>query len=193
MRILWSACVLACLAFTVSCTTTPWYLYREDLFAGKQALRHSDYSRARTLFVKAAGEQKRTTAYAFAATACYKMGDLASAEGYIFDAENAEGGAYPYVRTAGYKALIFLKEGKKEEGMAALRAYIDMYGRLYPLMTIDDVEDMWKRGEIDQARLEKLVDEQIVNYEQEIDWAVSTGTGYYATRLPFGIPFFIPD
>jgi hypothetical protein len=193
-RILCVAWVAICLALTASCTT-PYTLYRQDIFAGKQALRQGEFGEARSYFLKAATEQKRATAFAYAATASYKLGDLASAEGYISEAERAEGGTYSYIRIAGYKALILLKEGKKEEGLAALKTYIDDYRLVYPLMTIDNVENMWKKGKIDQALLEKLLDEQITNFENEIEQAATTGTGYYSTRPPVGglIPFLMPD
>jgi hypothetical protein len=114
------------------------------------------------------------------------MNDLRAAESYIGEAENAAGRNYWYLRIMGYKALILLKENKTGEGMAALKRYIDYYRLVYPMTTIDQVEDMWKSGRIDLKRLEVLLDEQITNYEQEVAQAVTTGTGYYSTRPPPG-------
>lgn len=187
------AAVALALAFT-ACASS-FSLYREDLFAGRKFLAQGEFEKARNSFIKASTEAKRSPAFVFAATASYKMGDLASAESYIYEAERSEGATYVTLRILGYKALILLKEGRKEEGFVALRAYINYYKRLYPLMTIERVESMGEKGEVDQAALEKLLDEQINNFESELQQASTTGTGYYSTRLPPapGFMFFMPD
>jgi len=177
--------MLVCGICTASCTTT-YMQYRDDLFEGRQLLNQEKYVEARNIFVKASTEERRAAPFAYAATASYKMNDLAAAERYIGDAENATGRNYWYLRILGYKALTFLKEGKTDEGMAALKRYIDYYRLMYPLTNIEQVEDMWKSGRIDLKRLEALLDEQITNYEQEVAQAVTTGTGYYSTRPPPG-------
>lgn len=178
--------LLVCTAFTASCSTT-YMAYRDDLFEGRQLLNQEKYAEARNLFIKASTEERRAAPFAYAATASYKMNDLAAAERYIGDAENAEGRNYWYLRILGYKALTLLKEQKTDEGMGALKRYIDYYRLVYPLMTIDQVEDMWQSGRIDLKILEALLDEQITNYEQEVAQAVTTGTGYYSTRPPPGV------
>ena len=174
-----------CVTLNASCSTT-YTMYRDDLFEGRQLLRQEKYGEARTLFLKASTEERRAAPFAFAATASYKMNDLAAAEGYIGDAESAAGRNYWNLRILGYKALILLKEKKTDEGMTALKRYIDYYRLVYPLMNIDQVEDMWKSGQIDLIQLEALLDEQITNYEEELAQAVTTGTGYYSTRPPPG-------
>ena len=174
-----------CAALTASCATT-YTMYRDDLFDGRQLLKQEKYGEARNLFLKASAEEKRAAPFAFAATASYKMNDLAAAEGYIGDAENATGRNYWYLRIMGYKALILLKEKKTDEGMTVLKRYIDYYRLVYPLTTIDRVEDMWKSGQINLTQLEVLLDEQITYYEEELAQAVPTGTGYYSSRLPPG-------
>lgn len=185
MKILNTIGLLAAgLAFS-ACSTT-YMTYRDDLFDGRQLLRQEKYAEARSLFLKASTEERRAAPFAYAATASYKMNDLPAAETYLDDAENAAGKNYWNLRIMGYRALTLLKENKTGEGMAALKRYIDYYRLVYPLTTIDQVEEMWKSGLIDLGKLEALLDEQITNYEQEVAQAVTTGTGYYSTRPPPG-------
>jgi hypothetical protein len=179
------ALLFICVTLTASCATT-YTMYRDDLFEGRQLLKQEKYGEARNLFLKASTEERRAAPFAFAATASYKMNDLAAAEGYIGDAENATGRNYWYLRIMGYKALILLKERKTDEGMTALKRYIDYYRLVYPLTNIEQVEAMWKSGQINLPQLEVLLDEQITNYEEELAQAVTTGTGYYSTRPPPG-------
>ncbi|HEY3275141.1 MAG TPA: hypothetical protein VGJ94_00855 [Syntrophorhabdaceae bacterium] len=170
----------------VSCAT-PYLHYRDDMFAGRGLLDEGSYKEAREVFVNASREQRRAAAFAFAATASYKMGDLPAAEQFIAEAEAAPYGNYVYARILGYKALTLLGQGRQDEGLAALKAYIDYYKQLYPLMSIEKVEDMYQRRQVNMARLERLIDDEVINYEQEIQQAATTGTGYYATRPPMGI------
>ena len=178
--------LIAAVIVSLSSCSTQYMTYRDDLFEGRQLLRQEKYVEARNLFIKASTEERRAAPFAYAATASYKMNDLAAAERYIGDAENASGRNYWYLRILGYKALTLLKEQKTKEGMDALKRYIDYYRLIYPLTTIDQVDDMWKSGQINLPQLEVLLDEQITNYEEELAQAVTTGTGYYSTRPPPG-------
>ena len=76
--------VLWCVPITIgllslSCSTS-WNMHAEDMLQGKRLLLDQDYTEARADFVRAAEAQKWPAAHAFAATASYKMGNLASAE-----------------------------------------------------------------------------------------------------------------
>jgi DNA-binding ferritin-like protein (Dps family) len=66
--------------------------------------------------------------------------------------------------------------------MAALRDYVDYYQHQYPVISIKDVREMLQTGQIDNKKLEELIDEQVSTYEQEIDQYLSDGTGYYDSR-----------
>ena len=165
--------------FLVSCSTS-WNRYAEGMFHGKRLLREQDYAEARTDFVKAAEAQQRPAAYAFAATASYKMGDLPSAERYVMEAEQLNGKDYSYVRTLGYKSLVLLREGKKEEGLAALRQYVQVLRSISSPMGAGQVETVTRQKPMDLAVLEKLVDEQAGQYESDLEQFQSTGTGFYS-------------
>lgn len=52
-------------------------------------------------------------ALAFAVTASYKINDLKAAEGYITEAEKKDTGSVTRLRIAGYKALVYLREGRE--------------------------------------------------------------------------------
>ena len=173
--------VFWCAAITVSllsCSTS-WNTYASRMFDGKQLLRDREYAEARTDFVKAAEAQKWPAAYAFAATASYKMGDLASADRYVMEAERLDGKDYSYVRTLGYKSLILLSEGKEEEGLGALKQYAQVLSSISSPMGATQVESLSRQKPMDLAYLEKLVDEQAGQYESDIEQFYSTGTGFY--------------
>jgi hypothetical protein len=163
----------------LSCSTT-YSVYKTDMFEGRKLLNQEEYALARDTFVKASTEEKRAAPFAYAATASYMMHDLRAAERSIKEAENAPGRSFFVMRILGYKALILLNEGKKNEGLSALKEYVIYYGYLYPLMSIDDVKAMQESGTIDLPRLEKLIEEQVVTYEREVEQAVTTGTGFYS-------------
>ena len=162
----------------LSCAST-YSIYSRNLSQGKESMRQGKFQEAQTYFVKAAESQRLPEAFAFAATASYKMNDPGSAERYITDAEKQDGRGFSELRIAGYKALIYLKEGKKAEGMKALREYTTLYSRVYPLINIEEVEAMIKEDKVDLGKLETLLDEQITRYEDEIDQFQRTGTGFY--------------
>lgn len=162
----------------LSCAST-YSVYSHNLSRGKELMRQGKFHEARTYFVKAAESQQLPEAYAFAATASYKMNDLRAAERYIADAQKHDGRGFSELRIAGYKALIYLKEGRKDEGMKALQEYTTLYSRMYPLPSIEQVEAMIKEDKVDLVKLETLLDEQITRYENDIDQFQRTGTGFY--------------
>jgi hypothetical protein len=154
--------------------------YRQDMFDGTNFLRQGEYGQARTHFMKAAEEQKDARSLAFVATADYKLNDLASAERYLAEAEKLGRYGFSLLRIAGYKALVLLKENRKAEGMEALKDYIGYYKHVYPMPSIDVVEEMWEKDKVDIALLDKLIDEQVTTYERDIDQYLTTRTGWYS-------------
>jgi tetratricopeptide (TPR) repeat protein len=163
----------------LSCSTA-YMAYTQDMFDGTQLLRQGEYAQARTYFVKAVEEQKDARSLAFVATANYRLNDLAAAERYLAEAEKLGQYGFSYLRIAGYKALVLLKESKKTEGMEALKDYIDAYKHVYPMPSIDTVEGMWKKDKVDMAALDHLIDEQVTTYEKDIDQYLTTRTGWYS-------------
>jgi tetratricopeptide (TPR) repeat protein len=165
------------LFFLGACAST-YSAFRGNMFQGKTLLADKEYKEARENFLKAASIEKSATAYAFAATASYKMNDLAAAEGYIKEAEKIKGGGI-YLRTAGYKTLILLKEGRKPEGLDALKRYVEIYNRNLPLPSVKENQAMLKRGEVDLGRLEQLMDEQINGFDRDME-QLETGLGIWS-------------
>ncbi len=176
-RILW--CIPAIIALLSLSCSTQWDTYSKDMFHGKRLLRDEEYAEARADFLKAAEAQKWPSAYAFAATASYKMGDLASAEQYVAEAERLDGRDYSYVRTLGYKALILLKEGKQKEGQDALKQYAQVMRSVSSPKGARQVEIWTKQRPVDLAELERLIDAQVYQYESDIEQFQETGTGFY--------------
>jgi hypothetical protein len=163
----------------VGCSTA-YVAYQQNMFDGVTLLRHGEYEQARTYFMKAAEEQKDARSLAFIATANYKLNDFAAAERYLAEAEGLKRHGFSLLRIAGYKALVLLKENKKTEGMEALRDYVGYYKHIYPMPSIDEVDAMWKKDNVDMAVLENLVDEQVATYERDIDQYLTTRTGWYS-------------
>ena len=176
-KTLW--CVLMIVAFlSFSCSPT-WNTYSDSMFQGKRLLREGEYAEARNNFLKAAQAQNWSAAYAFAATASYKMGDLASAESYIMEAERLDAQHFSYVRVLGYKGLVLLKQGKESQGLDALTQYIQVLRSISSPTGARQIEVMIKRQPIDLPGLEKLIDEQVSQYESDIQQYLGTGTGFY--------------
>ena len=170
--------ILVLTFLTVACSSTSNYTgYERDIIAGKQLLRQGDYTEARSDFLKAAGHEKRPEALALAATASYKLNDLPAAAQYIAEAERAGKLNFSYFRVTGYKALLLLQEGKKEEGLKTLGEYIQAYKKTFDSDTLSEVEFMRKRGTVDLPRLEMLIDRQVADYENAMDQGSKTGTG----------------
>ncbi len=165
---------------SLSCaSSTSWNIYAGNMFHGKRLLREQEYAAARIDFVKAAEAQKWPSAYAFAATASYKMGDLAGAERYVMEAERLDGTDYSYVRTLGYKALILLKEGKEKEGLEALQQYAQVLRSTSAPKGARQIEIWIRQQPMDLPALEKMIDEQVYQYESDIEQWQETGTGFY--------------
>lgn len=156
--------------------------YRRNMFEGVGYLRAGDYGPAKASFMKAAEVARTPASFAFAATASYKQGDLDGALRYVQEAERTNGRSFAALRVAGYRALVLLKSGKTEEGLTALKAYIDLYGHLLPMTNIQDVGRMYREKHVDLPVLEKLIDEQVNLYESEIKQLHETGTGYLGNR-----------
>jgi tetratricopeptide (TPR) repeat protein len=165
------------LFFFASCST-PYLIYSQNMFVGKALFKQKEYEEAKKYFEEASKNQRDPISLTYLAIVCYKMDDLNSAESYIKEAEKIDKNTFNYMRILGYKALILLKMDRKE-GLPALEDYIELYGHLYPLTTIIDVKKMHKKKEIDLIRLEKLMDEQISWYEDEIEQFATTHTGFY--------------
>lgn len=154
-------------------------VYSKNLFQGKQEMKRGEFQMAQAYFIKATESQRLTEGLAFAATASYKINDLKVAESYIEEAEKQDTGSVTKLRIAGYKALIYLKEGKENEGMKALQEYVALYSHLDPLMNIREVQAMAIKNDVDMGKLEALLDEQITWHEDEIEQYEKTGTGFY--------------
>ena len=175
-------CIPAIIALLSLSCSTAWDTYSDDMFHGKRLLREDEYQAARTDFARAAEAQKWPAAYAFAATASYKMGDLASAERYIMEAQRLDGNDYSYVRVLGYKALVLLKEGKEKEGREALQQYAQVLRSISSPMGARQIEVWMRQQNMDLPALENLIDQQVGQYESDIEQYQSTGTGFYSRR-----------
>ena len=181
-RTVWTMALLAAsLVMLVSCAG-PYIQSRSDIFKGRQLLANEEYAEARQEFVKAAEAQPSTWAYAFIATASYKMNDLAQAQAAIDDALKMDGRSDAYMRVLAYKGLILLKEGRREEGIEALRYCLNAYRDYYPIPHRGEIERLLNAGASDLPRLERLLDQAIKSYESDIAEWLSTGTGYMAER-----------
>lgn len=178
-------CELMILALLALACSPTWNIYADNMFKGKRLLREEEYAQARDDFLKAAETQKWPAAYAFAATASYKMGDLTGAERYVMEAERLDGGTFYYLRIIGYKALIFLKQGKEKEGLETLQYYAQLLRSVSSPVGARQVEALAKRQPVDLAELEKLIDGQVGQYEADIEQYLSTGTGFYDRRGTF--------
>lgn len=169
--------ILICLFSGLAGCSSSSSLYESGMFRGKRLLARGEYREGRDEFVKAAKGLREATPLAFAATASYKAHDLAGAKRFLREAE-----ALPpddsFLRIEGYKALVLLAQGQKEEGLDALREYIGFYDTLYPLDTIYDVEAMAETGQVNLATLEELLDRQIDTYERRVEEFMTTGAGF---------------
>ena len=172
---------LAMLGFvflTVACSSTSTFTaYERDIVTGKQLLRQGDYSEARDAFLKASATEKRPEALALAATATYELNDLQGTAQYLAEAQRAGKPGTSYFRITGYKALVLLKEGNKEEGLKVLGDYIQAFAKVSNPDTLPEVEYMWKKGTVDLPRLERLIAQQVTKYENVMDWSAKTSTG----------------
>ncbi|MCX5799463.1 MAG: hypothetical protein NTU90_07895 [Proteobacteria bacterium] len=163
--------------FLLSCSAA-YLSYSRNMFIGKELLKQKEYGKAEGYFQGALKDQRGAASLTYLAVTNYKMNNMNNAERLIKEAERIGVNDLCYLRTVGYKALVLLKKDKKE-GLEALKFYIEYYKYLYPLMTVKDVEDIWKHGGTDMDKLEKLMEEQITWYEDEMEQFISTGTGFY--------------
>lgn len=168
--------VFFCLALC-SCSTT-YSKYAHDIFAGKPLLNEQEYTEAEKLFQDAVSNIRDQESLTFLAVTEYKMGNLENAEKLIQEAAQSKPSMLYNIRTFGYRAIIVMKRDKTE-GLAALKDYIDRYDHAYPLETIGDLRKIVASGNVDQARMEKIIEEQIRWYESELEQYLSTGTGFY--------------
>lgn len=152
------------------------------MFIGRKFLRQNKYALAKPYFLEASKQIKDSTSLSYLATTCYKTGDIDNAETLIEEAEKIDNNTYAYLRLTGYRALVSLKKDRLK-GRDALMNYIRLYEYLFPLTTIQNVEDIYddisNGKEVDMVALEKLLDEQILWYEDDIEQFLSTKTGFY--------------
>ena len=167
---------LAFLILTCS-STAPFRVYERHVETGKKLLRDGEYPQAKTEFVRASEVERRPEALALAATASYKLNDLQASALYITDAERAGNPGSFYFRIAGYKALTLLREGEEQQGLKVLGDYTQAYKQVYDSASMPQVEYMWRKGRVDLPRLEQLVDQQVTEYEDSMDWFSKTHTG----------------
>lgn len=176
--------ILGFVFLMVACSSTATFTaYERDIVTGKQLLRQGDYSEARDAFLKASATEKRPEALALAATATYELNDLQGTAQYLAEAERAGKPGTAYFRIAGYKALVLLKEGKREEGLKALGDYIQAFAKVSNPDTLPEVEYMWKKGTVNLPRLEQLIARQVTKYEYAMDWSAKTNTGTLDTNF----------
>jgi len=174
--------IISLLLFAGACSTpTPYQIYSYDMLFGKDTLKNKEYTDARRYFQEASVAYKDSAPLIYLAAVEYKMNNIESAFIFLQEAEKAGIDRMLYLRTLGYKALILFRINR-EKGTAALRDYVNYYRHQYPLMSIEDVREMLQTGQIDNKRLDELIDEQVSTYEQEIDQFLSDGTGFYNGR-----------
>jgi tetratricopeptide (TPR) repeat protein len=185
-------CVILVVLMMALCgCATAYHTYRSDIWDGKKLLAAGDYAQAREDFTKAiAAEPDETGAYAFAATASYKMNDLNAASRFIQGPARPRGSDDVGIRVMGYKALIQLKEGRKKEGLDSLHTYIVAYKDEYGVDNVRGVQAMWRKGEVDLPALETMIDEQIRVYESDMEQYRSAGTGWFSQK--YGTPVVSP-
>ncbi|MCX5815793.1 MAG: tetratricopeptide repeat protein [Proteobacteria bacterium] len=167
------------LSFVASCTSLKSYsVYSNNLFLGKKLMKEGEYKQAQEYFAGALKGEKDSTALVCLAVTCYKLNDLDNAEKFVLEAEKVDGNSVNSLRILGYKALILLKKNDPG-GLKALGDYITLYGYLYPLESIEEVKMMYSRQEVDIERLDKLIEEQIKDYEQDMDMFINLKIGFY--------------
>ncbi len=167
---------------TVSACSTSFIAYSNNMFNAKRFLEYGQYREARADFVRAAEARRTAEAFAFAATAAYKLNDLPAAEQYIDDAARLDGRTDFYMRILGYRALILLREGRQDEGLNALERYAYAMSNTYPMTSTARVQVMAQTGQVNLPLLEGLIDEAVNSYEYDLAQARESRTGYFANR-----------
>ena len=179
IRALFSAALLSVVLLGCSTTGT---VYNENMEQGKRMLKKNQFQEALDHFKLAVQISPDVDAYSYAAIAAFKIGDLDHATQHLKEAEKRDGRSSAYLRIAGYEALIALKPGTTKAGLDALRNYIEVYRHSDPLMNIEDVEDMWRSGKIDFPILEKLMNEQITTYDNDVEDYLKNRGGWYGEK-----------
>ncbi|HEY3278042.1 MAG TPA: hypothetical protein VGJ94_15600 [Syntrophorhabdaceae bacterium] len=166
------ACAGVFIVLLFSCASDPGFkAYRDGLFYGSKALEKEEYRTALDQFLKAAGGQPdQPISFALAGHAAYQLGDLAAARGYLAEAERLDPReqTQSYVIIKGFQSLIAFRQGRREEGMAALGEYVKFYRHSYPDSTYDEVKNMLQSGNINVPGLETLILHQMTRYEKEV-------------------------
>jgi tetratricopeptide (TPR) repeat protein len=175
--------ILLLIALNLLCTacSTTYYAYSQGMFYGTEALKRGDYTGAKRNFEEAYQKDKTPDALMYLAIIDYKTNNLDSAERLIREAETMGSGNYHYLRVLGYKALILLKR-YRDQGIEALDRYVAFYALCDPLMSINDVREMVRSGNIDMPRLESLIEEQASWFENDVELYWNSGVGYYDSR-----------
>lgn len=146
------------------------------MWLGKEYLKQGDYRQAKQYFEASAGQIRDSISLTYIAFVNYKLGRQEEAERLIKEAEAIKHNDYHFLRTLGYKTLILMKKDKAE-GIKALKDYLDNYENLHPLPSIEDVQRMSQKGDINSDILERLIQEQVNFYEDAVEQFLSTGTG----------------
>lgn len=178
-------CVILILMLS-ACSTTR-HAYSAGIFYGEMALKSGDYNEAKRNFEAAYKIDKTPDALMYLAIVDYKTDKLDSAERLIREVEIMASTNYRYLRVLGYKALILLRKNS-EQGLDDLDRYVAFYAFCDPLMSINDVKKMVRNRNVDMPLLEKLIEEQIMWFENDIELYLSSGVGYYDGKSSFGGP-----
>lgn len=177
----------AILFLMLSACSTTHQAHSIGIFYGEKALKSGDYEKAKRNFEAAYQIDKTPDALMYLAIVDYKTDKLDSAEKLILEAEIMESTNYHYLRVLGYKALILLKKNS-EQGLEDLNRYVAFYAFCDPLMSINDVKKMVQNRNADMQLLEKLIEEQISWFENDIELYWNSGVGYYDGKRSFGGP-----
>jgi tetratricopeptide (TPR) repeat protein len=161
-----------------SCSTA-YSVYSKNIFVGKQLLKEKEYVEAERRFQEAALRIRDSVSLTFLAVTEYRMGNLESAGKLIEEAAQEKPDLLYQARTFGYRAIIYTKRDKAA-GIVVLKDYVDRYEHFYPLETIKDLRKMAESGNIDETRMESIIDEQIWWYENDMEQFLMTGDGFYA-------------
>lgn len=172
-------------AGVLGCSSMQQYnTYQNNMWNSKKMLDNADYKQALEGFVSAAKAMpKEPDPYAYAATASYKLNNVEAASGYIQDAVQLNKNTDAYVRILGYKALIYLRQGKQKEGMDALNDYIQNYEKLYAARNVREIKAMWRSNKIDVPALEQYLDEEITTFESDMEQFRKSGAGWFGAKF----------
>ena len=98
------------------------------------------------------------------------MGDYGNAARFLSRAKalDPDQSSMACVVVSGYTALIAFREGKREEGMAALALYLKLYEQSYPDRTLQQVRAIYQSGDIRVPALESLINDGMNRYVKEV-------------------------